>query len=290
MPHLGRRRFLSLIGQVGAGALIGGSGASAAFAQGAADPLAGRPMARYPEKTDLDPAHLAPAPARDADVVLRPRHHSQRRLLRPLPRLPGADERGHRHVAAQGPRQGRQAARALAQRPQDQVPGGQAHRRRPVRGQRPRALLAARARRPVGKRRDGQRRVGRRPAARRPRARRRPAGRRRRHLRRPRQARLPHRPRLREEPGRGPDHGRSRRDRGVPDERPAAADAERLSRAAHRAGLVRDLLGQEPRRDRGDRPRVRQLLDEVGLPHPRQRVRLRRAGRRRPSTRCRSPR
>jgi sulfite dehydrogenase (cytochrome) subunit A len=48
-----RRRFLSTIGQVGA-MLLGGPSAGTALAQATMDPLlAGRPLVRYPEKTDL---------------------------------------------------------------------------------------------------------------------------------------------------------------------------------------------------------------------------------------------
>jgi sulfite dehydrogenase len=53
MSVLSRRRFLSTIGQVGA-MLLGGPAAGTALAQAAIDPvLAGRPLVRYPEKTDL---------------------------------------------------------------------------------------------------------------------------------------------------------------------------------------------------------------------------------------------
>src|SRR5882724_2356238 len=53
MSRVDRRRFLSLLGQA-SGLLLGASGAKTAFAQAAPDPLlAGRPLARYPEKKDL---------------------------------------------------------------------------------------------------------------------------------------------------------------------------------------------------------------------------------------------
>jgi len=53
MPYVNRRRFLSLLSQAG-GLLLGAPAARTALAQGAADSLlAGRPMVRYPEKTDL---------------------------------------------------------------------------------------------------------------------------------------------------------------------------------------------------------------------------------------------
>jgi DMSO/TMAO reductase YedYZ molybdopterin-dependent catalytic subunit len=53
MSALNRRRFLSAMG--GAGALVlGGPGVGSVLAQATADPiLAGRPLVRYPEKTDL---------------------------------------------------------------------------------------------------------------------------------------------------------------------------------------------------------------------------------------------
>jgi sulfite dehydrogenase len=53
MSTLSRRRFFSTIGPVGA-MLLGGPAVRIALAQGATDPiLAGRPLVRYPEKTDL---------------------------------------------------------------------------------------------------------------------------------------------------------------------------------------------------------------------------------------------
>jgi DMSO/TMAO reductase YedYZ molybdopterin-dependent catalytic subunit len=55
----------------------------------------------------------------------------------------------------------------------------------------------------------------------------------------------------------------------VCDERPATTPAQRLSRAARRSGVVRDLLGEEPVGDYCARPCLRRLLDAKGLPHSR---------------------
>ena len=53
MAELNRRRFLSTMGAAGA-LLLGGPGVGSALAQATVDPiLAGRPLVRYPEKTDL---------------------------------------------------------------------------------------------------------------------------------------------------------------------------------------------------------------------------------------------
>ncbi len=52
--------------------------------------------------------------------------------------------------------------------------------------------------------------------------------------------------RLREEPQRDPWHGRSERSGRLPDERQAAAHAQRFPRASHCARLVRHVLGEEP--------------------------------------------
>src|SRR5207244_2669513 len=53
--------------------------------------------------------------------------------------------------------------------------------------------------------------------------------------------------------------------------------AERVSGTTCRARLVFDLLGEEPLGDRGDRPRLREVLDEARLPNPRHAMWLRRA-------------
>src|SRR5215470_6032595 len=106
---------------------------------------------------------------------------------------------------------------------------------------------------------------------------RREAGRATGHLRRARQAGVSQGAGLRQEPGRLADHGRPGRHRGLSDERPAAARAQWISGPAHRAGMVCDLLGQESLRDRGDRPRLREVLDEARLSDPRYALRLRRA-------------
>src|SRR6266481_6182067 len=51
MSQQSRRDFLKALGQ--AGSLLAGAAAGAPAAQAADDPLAGRPLVRYPEKTDL---------------------------------------------------------------------------------------------------------------------------------------------------------------------------------------------------------------------------------------------
>ena len=70
---------------------------------------------------------------------------------------------------------------------------------------------------------------------------------------------------------------RRRGDARLCDERRRSAGAERLSAAPGRAGLLRHLLGEASQRDHRARQRVRRLLDEDRLSHPRHRLRLRRA-------------
>ena len=128
--------------------------------RGRSDP--GRPAPRpLPGEDGPHPADRAPAPARDTDEVLRPGHHAQRGLLRPLPRLPRPDECGSGDVAAQGPRARGPAPRAQHGGSQDQVPARPGRGGEPVLGQQPRPVRAARAGRRVGRRRHGQCRVGR---------------------------------------------------------------------------------------------------------------------------------
>ena len=64
---------------------------------------------------------------------------------------------------------------------------------------------------------------------------------------------------------------------GLCHERPGPALPQRLPAPPRRAGLLRHLLGEASQRDHGDRQRVRRLLDEGRLSHPRQRLQLHRA-------------
>ena len=70
---------------------------------------------------------------------------------------------------------------------------------------------------------------------------------------------------------------RRRGDARLRHERPGSAGTQRLPPSARRARLLRHLLGQAPQRNHRHRRRVRRLLDEDGLSHSGQRLRLRRA-------------
>src|SRR5262249_26077057 len=102
-----------------------------------------------PREDRFDPPDRAPAAARDAALVLRSRHHAERRVLRPLSRLPDSDERRSRSMAVGGQGARRQASVALDGRPQE-VSTGLGDGRGPVLGQQPGPLRAPRARRATG--------------------------------------------------------------------------------------------------------------------------------------------
>src|SRR5262249_6824564 len=73
-----------------------------------------------------------PTAARDAGGVLRSRHHPERRVLRPLSRLPDPDLDRSRLVAARNQGRSRPTARAVDERFADEVSEGVRDRGQPV--------------------------------------------------------------------------------------------------------------------------------------------------------------
>ena len=144
----------------------------------------------------------------------------------------------------------------------------------PMLGQQPRICHPARRRRTIGQRRDGQCALEGRGAQSRSRQGRHPAGRAPGHVQRPRRTDQRQDTGLRQ----GARHrpcARRRGDARLRHERTGSAGTQRLPPSAHRARLLRHLLGQAPERNHRHRRRVRRLLDEDGLSRTGQRVRLR---------------
>ena len=259
-----RRAILKGAG-AGAAAVIGSQllpGLSWAAPSLPAGTLAVQALDALPGKQPLIRKSYRPQNYETPVRMLRLGHDAQRFLLRPLPlgRHPGC---GCGEVDAEGRRAGRPGAgRVHDGSAEVVVPAGRGGLRSAMLGQPPRIVRSACSGRRMGLRRHGQCPLDRRSAQGCPRQSGCEAGGDRDLVRRRRRTRLRQDARFHEEPARVEGDGRQHADR-VPDERPAVAALERVSRPAHRVRLDRHVLDEAPQRDKRASPAAAVVLDDA---------------------------